>query len=52
MKTTQMIALHRIESLQKFKIVFEKIKNAKIAYYNDNKYFVSQEKRMVERKVA
>jgi len=36
-----MIALHQIESLQKFKIIFEKIKNAKIVYYNNNKYFVN-----------
>ncbi len=37
----QIIVLYRIKSLQKFKIVFEKIKNAKIVYYNNNKYFVN-----------
>jgi len=44
--------MHRIKILQKFKIIFKKIKNAKIIYYNNSKYFVSQKRKIIERKVT
>jgi len=44
--------LYRLEVLKRFKIAFERVKNAKIVYYNNSKYFVNKKQKLAECKVA